>query len=99
PVWRRSRVVRPLLLSEDSLKRSLDAYPLEYLLIREGREPLEGTDYFAPLQLDRWALRLEVERVLRAQELGLGLSYVALAGARGWGRDGSGQAAHAIAGS
>ena len=96
PVWRRCRVVRPLLLSEDSLKRSLDAYPLEYLLIREGRETLAGTDAFATLQLDRGALRLEVERVLRAQELGLGLSYVALAGTRGGARVWAVQASNAI---
>src|SRR5205085_2168913 len=82
PTWHRCRVVRPLLLAEESLRQSLDAYPLEYLLIREGRETLEGTDHFGPLVLDREALRLEVERVLRAQELGLGLSYVALAGTR-----------------
>ena len=99
PVWRRCRVVRPLLLSEDSLRRSLDAYPLEYLLIRESREALMGADYFASLALDRAALRLEVERVLRAQELGLGLSYVALAGTRGGARIWAVQASNALAAS
>jgi len=86
--WQRARVVQPLLISEDTLRRSLDSYPLEYLLIREQREILHGTDFFGPLTLDWPSLRLEVERVLRAQELGLGLSYVALArtpgGARAW---------------
>jgi predicted nucleotidyltransferase len=98
-VWRRCRVVRPLLLSENFLKHSLDAYPLEYLLIREHREALEGADYFEPLKPDRVALRLEVERVLRAQELGLGLSYVALAGTRGGARVWAVQASTAIAAS
>jgi len=97
--WHRCRVIRPLLLSEESLRRSLDAYPLEYLLIREGRETLEGTDFFGPLDLDQDALRLEVERVLRAQELGLGLSYVALAGTRGGARLWAVQASNAIAAS
>ncbi len=97
--WRRCRVVRPLLLSEEMLRDSLDAYPLEYLLIREGREALEGQDYFGPLTLDQAALRLEVERVLRAQELGLGLSYVALAGTRGGARLWAVQASNAIAAS
>ena len=41
--WQRSRVVQPLLISEDTLRRSLDSYPLEYLLIREQREILHGT--------------------------------------------------------
>jgi len=95
-VWRGCRVVRPLLLSERSLRRSLDAYPLEYLLIRERREHLEGTDFFGPLELDHAALRLQVERVLRAQELGLGLSYVALARTRGGARIWAVQASSAI---
>lgn len=97
--WHRCRVIRPLLLSEGTLRQSLDAYPLEYLLIREGRETLEGTDFFGPLDLDKDALRLEVERVLRAQELGLGLSYVALAGTRGGARLWAVQASNAVAAS
>jgi predicted nucleotidyltransferase len=97
--WQRCRVVRPLLLSEETLRRSLDAYPLEYLLIRECREPLHGVDFFGPLTFEREALRLEVERVLRAQELGLGLSYVALAGTRGGAKLWALQASNAIAAS
>lgn len=96
PTWQRCRVVRPLLLSEETLRRSLDAYPLEYLLIRECRENLHGTDFFGALTFDRESLRLEVERVLRAQELGLGLSYVALAGTRGGARLWAAQASNAI---
>ena len=98
-IWRRCRVVRPLLLSEEMLQSSLDAYPLEYLLIRKRRETLAGTDFFGPLVLEHAALRLEVERVLRAQELGLGLSYVALAGTRGGVRLWAVQASNAIAAS
>jgi len=99
PVWRRSRLTRPLLLSEESLRRSLDSYPLEYLLIREGHEVISGSDYFGALVIARDELRLEVERVLRAQELGLGLSYVALAGTRGGARLWALQALNAIAAS
>jgi predicted nucleotidyltransferase len=97
--WHRCRVIRPLLLSEDSFRKSQDAYPLEYLLIREVRETLDGADFFGPMVLDPAALRLEVERVLRAQELGLGLSYVALAGTRGGARLWAVQASNAIAAS
>jgi hypothetical protein len=97
--WRRCRVVRPLLLSEDTLRRSLDTFPLEYLLIRERHETIYGEDSFGALALDRDALRLEVERVLRGQELGLGLSYVALAGTRGGARRWALQASTAIASS
>jgi hypothetical protein len=86
--WMRCRVVRPLLLSRDTIRTSRDTFPLEYLLIRERHEQLWGEDGFAGLAIEREALRLEIERVLRAQELGLGLSYIALThtrtGARHW---------------
>lgn len=80
--WTRARVIRPLLLSERTLSRSLDTFPLEYLLIRERHELIQGRDLFAGLPIGREVLRLQVERVLRAQELGLTLAYVALAGTR-----------------
>ena len=86
--WQKERVTRPLLLTRESLQRSLDVFPLEYLLIRERHEMLHGEDSFAGLTIDRRSLRHEVERVLRAQELGLAWTYIALAstpsGARHW---------------
>jgi hypothetical protein len=87
-VWARHRVVRPLLLTRASLDQSQDTFPLEYLLLREWHRTLHGPDLFATLGVERAALRSEVERVLRAQVLGLAVSYVALAhtpaGARHW---------------
>jgi hypothetical protein len=86
--WHKNRVTRPLLLTQDGLLRSLDVFPLEYLLIRERHVPLQGIDCFAGLAIDRGALRGAVERVLRAQEMGLAWTYLALAstpsGARHW---------------
>ena len=97
--WEKRRVVRPLLLSVDGLERSRDTFPLEYLLIRERHVALYGADPFAAIAIDRAALRSQVERVLRAQELGLAVSYVSLAstpaGARRW----ASQAASAMAAS
>jgi hypothetical protein len=86
--WTRLRVARPLLLSRETLGRSLDAFPLEYLLIRERHVPLSGEDFFQSLVIERGPLRQEVERTLRAQEMGLAWTYIALAstpsGARHW---------------
>jgi len=86
--WEGRRVVRPLLLSADSLDQSRDTFPLEYLLIRERHVAIYGPDPFAGIAVDRAALRGQVERVLRAQELGLALSYISLAstpaGAKRW---------------
>ena len=78
--WTRLRLARPLLLSKEDLLRSLDTFPLEYLLIREHHETLEGHDHFAGLAVDKTALRSEIERLLRTQELGLNWTYLAFAG-------------------
>jgi predicted nucleotidyltransferase len=86
--WTRLRVARPLLVSRETLGRSLDAFPLEYLLIRECHVPLSGENHFRDLRIETGPLRQEVERTLRAQEMGLAWTYIALAntpsGARHW---------------
>ncbi|MGE5175145.1 MAG: hypothetical protein ACM3JJ_02115 [Hyphomicrobiales bacterium] len=97
--WTERRVVRPLLLSRKSLDQSHDTFPLEYLLIRERHRTLHGPDLFASIPIERTALRAQVERVLRAQELGLSLSYVAMAGTPEGARRWASQASSAIAAS
>jgi len=86
--WTTLRVARPLLVSKETLGRSLDAFPLEYLLIRECHQSLQGEEFFGNLAIERGPLRQEVERTLRAQEMGLAWTYIALAktpsGARHW---------------
>lgn len=97
--WAARRVVRPLLLARKSLDQSHDTFPLEYLLIRERHRALYGPDLFASIPIERAALRAQVERVLRAQELGLAVSYVAMAGTPEGARRWASQASSAIAAS
>jgi predicted nucleotidyltransferase len=94
--WARHRVARPLLLTRKALEDSQDTFPLEYLLLREWHETLHGPDLYAPLRVERGPLRSEVERVLRAQELGIMVSFVALAGTPGGARHWAAQASRAI---
>ena len=96
-VWQRSRVTRPLLLSRDGLSRSIDVFPLEYLLIRERHETLHGEDCFGNIEIDRNALSRAIERSLRAQEMGLAWTYIALAGTPSGARHWAGRAGTAIA--
>jgi len=77
--WAKRRITRPLLLSKESLDRSLDVFPLEYLLIRECHETLSGEDLFRGLAIDTGELRDQIERTLRAQEMGLAWTYLAVA--------------------
>lgn len=96
PSWVRHRVTRPLLLAKQSLDDSQDTFPLEYLLLRAWYQVLHGADFFGSLQVEHASLRNEVERVLRAQELGLAMSYIALAGTPGGARHWAAQASRAI---
>lgn len=88
--WGMVRLAQPLLLTPEILERSRDTYPLEYLLIRSFHRPLHGPDPFAAIEIDRRALRLQVERTLRTQSLALAWSYLDAtgtpAGARHWAR-------------
>ena len=97
--WTRLRLVNPLLLSEEDLARSLDTFPLEYLLIRERHETLHGRDFFAGLAVDRAALRSEIERLLRTQELALNGTYLVHAGTASGAREWVARAATAVAAS
>lgn len=87
-VWRKKRLVRPLLLTPETLAASIDTFPLEYTLIRAHHEAIHGPDPFAALSVDRGSLRLQVERTLRTQSLALAWSYLDAArtpsGARHW---------------
>ncbi|HSQ59151.1 MAG TPA: hypothetical protein VLT84_01745 [Acidobacteriota bacterium] len=88
--WGTVRLTQPLLLTPEILERSRDTFPLEYLLIRTFHRPLHGSDPFATIEIDRRALRLQVERTLRTQSLALAWSYLDTtgtpAGARYWAR-------------
>lgn len=87
-VWRKRRLVRPLLLTRAILDTSRDTFPLEYTLIGAHHEALHGPDPFAALVIERHALRLQVERTLRTQSLALAWSFLDAArspsGARHW---------------
>jgi predicted nucleotidyltransferase len=98
-LWVRRRVVHPLLLTREGLTHSADAFPLEYLLIRERHETLHGPDLFAAITIDAPVLRTAVERVLRTQALGLTTTYLALAGSASGARHWARRASTAIAAS
>src|SRR5690349_15966499 len=98
-VWHRRRIVRPLLLTRRVLESSLDTFPLEYLLIRTHHEALHGPDPFAAIEVERMALRLQVERTLRTQSLALGWSYLDTAGTPSGARHWASRAGTAIAAS
>jgi len=57
----------PLFFSEERLKRSASAYPVEFLDIKESRRVLCGSDPAAPLEVRKDNLLQEIDRGLKSQ--------------------------------
>ncbi len=74
--WRRDGVALPLLLTPTDIRRSADIFPVEFLDICEHHVVLDGTDFFANLDIDPRYLRFQVEHELKAKILSLRESYL-----------------------
>jgi hypothetical protein len=75
--WARLRVPTPLLLDPPWLRQARDAFPIEFLALREHHVLLHGEeDPFADLPVPTEPLRLEVERQLRGKLLHLWEAYL-----------------------
>jgi predicted nucleotidyltransferase len=69
--WRDAGNPSPLLLSEDELRTSTDAFPMEFRDIRAEHRILHGTDVVAGMFIDESFYRAQVEHELRAKLLRL----------------------------
>ncbi len=81
--WARMRVPTPLLLDPPWLAQARDAFPIEFLALRERHVLLHGErDPFADLPVPSEPLRLEVEKQLRGKLLHLWEAYLETRGSR-----------------
>jgi len=78
--WERAGNPAPLFMTPEFLARSADAFPLEWLDMKEQRRVLAGEDVLAPLAVDPRHLRIELERELKGALLRLRGAYAAAAG-------------------
>lgn len=70
------RIPAPLMLTPSYLERSLDAFPIEFLEIKENHLLLAGEDLFASITVRTEDLRLQCERELKAHLLRLRQAYL-----------------------
>jgi predicted nucleotidyltransferase len=80
--WRRRRVTTPLFMTNEYIATSLDAFPLEFLNIKQHYRVVWGKDPLAGIKINRQRLRLQVEREVKGKLLQLRGAYLA---SRGWG--------------
>lgn len=79
--WAREKIVAPLFLTHRDLQQSSDAFPLEFLGIKEQRVLLEGRDPFPELHVNTTNLFLQCRQEIHANLLRVRQNYV-----EGWGR-------------
>lgn len=67
--WKKRNVATPLFLTEDYVRTSLDAFPMEYLNFQKAYEVLYGKDILKDLTFDPRFLRLQCEREIKGKLL------------------------------
>lgn len=67
--WKKRNVATPLFLTEDYVRTSLDAFPVEYLNFQKAYEVLYGKDILKDLTFDPRFLRLQCEREIKGKLL------------------------------
>lgn len=82
PRWRKSRI-NPLFLDPRYIESSLDAFPIEFLEMKEQHRLLWGEDLLRGLEVPRENLRLQCEQELRGKWLKLRQIYLETAGKPG----------------
>ncbi|NVM20934.1 MAG: hypothetical protein HWN68_04060 [Desulfobacterales bacterium] len=67
--WKKRNVGTPLFLTEDYVRTSLDAFPIEYLNFHNTHEVVYGKDILKDLTFDPHFLRLQCEREIKGKLL------------------------------
>lgn len=70
------RIINPLFLTEDYIKRSTDIFPIEFLDIQENYSVLYGKDILKDVDIDIRNLRFQCEQELKAKLISLRQLYL-----------------------
>lgn len=73
-------IAAPLVMTPAYIDESRDTFPLELIEIQQKHITLFGKDYFSQLEFDAQHVRLQCERELKVQALGLRQGLLAAAG-------------------
>lgn len=75
-VINKSKVINPLFLTEDYIKRSTDIFPIEFLDIQENYSVLYGKNILEDINIDIRNLRFQCEQELKAKLITLRQLYL-----------------------
>lgn len=76
------RIAAPLIMTPEYIRRSLDAFPIEFHDFKLIHKTIHGPDILCDLQIDRMHLRLQCEREIKTKLIGLRQGYISSLGKR-----------------
>ncbi len=74
--WRKRNVAVPLVMTKEFIMSSLDAYPIEFLNMKNNSVLIYGENVLEPLVLKPEDLRLQIERELKSKIILLREGYL-----------------------
>jgi len=78
--WQRDHIATPLVLPDDEFRRSLDAFPLEYIEIARAHELLFGANPFDEVPIDRFDARRASETRIKSHLVHLREAFIEAGG-------------------
>ncbi len=74
--WKKRNVAVPLVMTKEFIMSSLDAYPIEFLNMKNNSVLIHGENVLEPLEVKPEDLRLQIERELKSKMILLREGYL-----------------------
>jgi hypothetical protein len=76
----KKRIAAPLIMTPEHIKKSIDAFPVEFLNFKLNHKTVYGEDLFAGIIIEKPSLRLQCERDIKTKLIGLRQGYLSSLG-------------------
>ena len=73
---RKQGIIAPLFITENHIRTSLDAFPIEFLEMKENHVTVYGEDILKPLEIAKSNIRLQCEQQLKGKLIRLRQAYL-----------------------
>jgi hypothetical protein len=76
----KNRIAAPLIMTPEYINNSLDAFPIEFLDLKNIHKTIYGDDILKDIRIEKSHLRLQCEREIKTRLIGLRQAYLSSAG-------------------
>lgn len=78
--YAKKRISAPLVMTPEYIRKSIDAFPVEFLDFKLIHKTVYGEDIFSNIAIDKHSLRLQCERDIKIKLMGLRQGFLASLG-------------------